>query len=340
MQEKSLRQLLDEARRQIEVTEDELVEARRRRQLLANALERAFPGSTIYFNGSVAHGDANTPLTDVDLGAKLSPVDAEGFGPDGSDALPLMERARDAIGEDLADEFPKLTVEVAGRRRAVLVRFGDPVTAGQPDFTADVMTAIPHPSREGLYIPNMEIPDKWDRADPITHTEMALEAIDMTEKTFARAVRLLKHWNCTHSKPLCSWNIKALALESITTPMPLAEALQAFFAHAAREFKSGQTEDPAGVAGPIPLNLPISEVRKRLDTARDYIDRAIQHEAEGRPVSAQHALSRVFPEIVPDADPTQEEAARLRQEVLLSGNAASGLGAVTPALIRPRAWGV
>ncbi|MFK0235391.1 hypothetical protein [Streptomyces vinaceus] len=220
----------------------------------------------------------------------------------------------------------------------MLVRFGDPVTAGQPDFTADVMTAIPHPSGKGLYIPNMEIADKWDRADPITHTEMVLEAIDKTDKTFARAVRLLKHWNCTHSKPLCSWNIKALALESIATPMPLVEALQAFFAHAAREFKSGQTDDPAGVAGPIPLNLPINEVRKHLDTAREFIDLAIQREAEARPLTAQHILSRIFPEIVPDADPTKEEAARLRQEVLHSGSAASGLGAVTPAIISARAW--
>ncbi|WP_157853159.1 hypothetical protein [Streptomyces xanthophaeus] len=134
----------------------------------------------------------------------------------------------------------------------MLVRFGDPVTAGQPDFTADAMTAIPHPSGEGLYIPNMDIADEWDRADPIAHTEMVLEVIDKTENTFARAVRLLKHWNCTHSKPLCSWNIKALALESITTPMPLIDALQTFFAHAAREFKSGQTQDPSGVAGPYP----------------------------------------------------------------------------------------
>ncbi|MFB7979638.1 hypothetical protein [Streptomyces vinaceus] len=338
MKEKSLKQLLEEARRQIEVTDDEIAEAKRRRQLLASALGRAFPGSTVYFNGSVAHGDANTPLTDVDLGAKLSPGDAQGFGPDSDDALPLMERARDAIREDLADEFPKLTVEVAGRRRAVLVRFGDPVTAGQPDFTADVMTAIPHPSGKGLFIPNMEIADKWDRADPITHTEMVLDAIDGTENTFARTVRLLKHWNCTHSKPLCSWNIKALALECITTPMPLAEALQAFFTHAAQELKAGQTDDPAGVAGLIPLNLPISEVRKRLDTARGYIDLAIKHERENRPLSAQHVLSKVLPEIVPDADPTQEEAARLRQDVILTGSAASGVGLAGPRVTTTRAW--
>ncbi|MFE6849106.1 hypothetical protein [Streptomyces sp. NPDC057686] len=75
----------------------------------------------------------------------------------------------------------------------------------------------------------------------------------------------------------------------------------------------------------LPLNLPIGEVRKRLDTAREYIDLAIEHEAENRPVSAQHVLSKIFPEIVPDADPTQEEAARLRRDVILTGSAASGL---------------
>ncbi|MFH8564629.1 hypothetical protein [Streptomyces sp. NPDC017988] len=338
MNEKSLAALLEEGRRQIQVTDEELAEAKRRRRLLAASLRRAFPGSTIYFNGSVAHGDANTPLTDVDLGAALGPASADGYGPGGRDALSLMEQARDAIREDLVDEFPGLTVTVAGRRRAVLVRFGDPVTPGQPDFTADVMTAIPHPSGEGLYIPNMEIPAKWDRADPITHTEMVLKAIDDTDRVFARTVRLLKHWNCTHSKPLCSWNIKALALKCIEKPMPLIDALQAFFTYAVEQLEVGPTPDPAGVAGDIPLGLPIKEACKRLRTARDYIDLAIEHEAEGRPLSAQHALHQVLPEIVPDADATDEEAARLRRTVMSTGPAATGLGLITPRVTPTRAW--
>ncbi len=79
-----------------------------------------------------------------------------------------MEIVRDTIREDLGDEFPKLTIEVIGRRRAALVRFGNPVAPGQADFTADVMTAIPHPSGRGLYIPNTKIADQWDRADPVS----------------------------------------------------------------------------------------------------------------------------------------------------------------------------
>jgi hypothetical protein len=337
----TLASLLDQGRRKIQVNDEELTEAKRRRQLLAASVRQVFPGSTTYYNGSVAHGDANTPLTDVDLGVVLTKRDAEPYGPGKKSALSLMEIARDAIHEDLDEEFPKLTIEVIGRRRAVLVRFGDSVTPGQADFTADVMTAIPHPSGRGLYIPNTKITDGWDRADPITHTRMVLQAIQDTKVVFARTVRLLKHWNGTHSKPLCSWNVKALCLGCLHEPMPLINALQVFFTYAADEIDKGPTPDPAGVAGPIPLNMPRPEVHKRLCTARDYIDLAIEHEKAGRPLSAQHVLHQVLPELVPDANGTEEEADRLARITRAGGTAASGLGLasrlVTPT--RPRAWG-
>jgi hypothetical protein len=251
-----------------------------------------------------------------------------------------MEIVRDVIHEDLDAEFGKLTIEIVGRRRAVLVRFGDPVTRGQDDFTADVMTALPHPSGRGLYIPNTKITDQWDRADPITHTQMVLQAITDTKVVFARTVRLLKHWNCTHSKPMCSWNIKALGLGCLDEPMPLINALQVFFTYAADEIDKGPTPDPAHVAGPIPLNMTRREVHERLCTARDYVGLAIEHEAAGRPLSAQHALHQVLPELVPDADATQEEAARLASTVRSGGTAATGLGLAVGLVTPTRAWGI
>lgn len=341
MRKESLAELVDAGRRKIQVKDKELAEARRRRQLLAGSVRRAFPGSTTYYNGSVAHGDANTPLTDVDLGVVLTKKDAEPYGPGKKSALPLMEIARDAIHEDLKDEFPKLTIEVKDRRRAVLVRFGAPVTPGEADFTADVMTALPHPSGRGLYIPNTKIADQWDRADPITHTRMVLKAIEDTKVAFARTVRLLKHWNGTHSKPMCSWNIKALCLGCLDGPMPLINALQVFFTYAADEIDKGPTPDPAKVAGPIPLNMSRSEVHKRLCTARTYIDLAIEHEKAGRPLSAQNALHQVLPELVPRVDATEEEADRLAGTARSGGTALSGLGLATGLTTptRTRAWG-
>ena len=115
---------------------------------------------------------------------------------------------------------------------------------------------------------------------------------------------------------MCSWNIKVLALDCITEPMPLAEAMQTFFGYATKELKQNQglTPDPAHVAGPIELNLATREVITRLRTAEGRITRALEHEAAGRPASAQHELALLLPDIVPDADPSEvaaEEADRL-----------------------------
>ncbi|GHH88207.1 hypothetical protein [Streptomyces capitiformicae] len=121
--------------------------------------------------------------------------------------------------------------------------------------------------------------------------------------------------------------------------MPLINALQAFFTHAADEIDKVPTPDSAGEAGTIPLNMPRAEVHKRLCTARNYVDLAIKHETAGRPLSAQHALHQVLPELVPDADGTQEEAERLARTVRSGGTAATGLGLAAGLVTPTRAWG-
>ena len=303
-----LKSLIDDARAEIEVTDEELEEARDRRGKIAAALLAAFPGSRIYVNGSIAHGDAITPLNDIDVGVVVAGA-AQDYGPGRRGPRDLMERARDAIRKHLGEEFPKLTVTIEGQRRAVLVRFGDPVTAGQPDFTADVIVAIDNPEGAGLFIPNLQV-NGWDRSDPETHLDLVKAAIKATEVVFPRAVRLLKYWSRRHGKPVCSWNIKVLALDCITRPMPLAEAMQAFFRYAADALKENQglTPDPAHVAGPIKLNMATREVITRLRAAEGHITRALDHEAAGRPASAQHELAVLLPDIVPDADPSQVAA--------------------------------
>lgn len=297
-----LDELLDAGRGRIEVPEPVLAEARRRREQIVAALRDAFPGCQIYFNGSVAHGDATDPLADIDVGVILAPSAAKGYGPDGAGPLMLMELARDAIREHLEDDYDELTVTVVGQRRAVLVRFGDPVTPGQPDFTCDVIIALDHPEC-GLWIPNTEIAAGWDRAHPVEHTRLVHQAITDTEVVFARLVRLLKHWRDRHSDPLCSWNVKALALECITTPMPLSRGLEVFFSHAARELDRRLTPDPAGVAGPIHPNLPRDQAVTRLRRARDTITEALTDQAAGRHASAQQKMHWLLPDVIDAPDP-------------------------------------
>ncbi|MPZ67875.1 MAG: hypothetical protein GEU83_21140 [Pseudonocardiaceae bacterium] len=167
-----------------------------------------------------------------------------------------------------------------------------PATSSSPSTTPEC----------GLWIPNTEIAAGWDRAHPVEHTRLVHQAITDTDVVFARLVRLLKHWRDRHSDPLYSWNIKALALECITTPMPLSRGLQVFFTHAARELDRRLTPDPADVAGPIQPNLPRDQAVTRLRRARDIVTEALTEQAAGRHASAQQKLHWLLPDVIEAAD--------------------------------------
>lgn len=294
----TIEKVVNDARKRIEVTKAEIDEARKRRAAIVAALTKEFVGSRHYFNGSVAHGDALTPLTDVDLGVVI-PNRGGVYGPRKKGPGELQERAAAAIRRELAPEYGDLRVEFRGRKRSILVRFRDPIRKGLPDFTADVITAIDYPNGPGLYIPRF---DSWDRSDPETHTRLITAANKRTESVYARAVRLLKHWNRQNGQSLCSWNIKALALYCVTSKEALVTSMRSWFSYAIEELKKGETEDPARVADkPIKLNAPRPEVIKKLEGALSRLDKAIMYDLAGYPVLAQKELADLFndPEMMP-----------------------------------------
>jgi hypothetical protein len=300
----SIAELLEQTRRRIEVTDEELKEARRRRDLLGAALLDEFPDSRIYVNGSVAHGDALDPLTDIDLGVVVAEAKYT-HGPGKKGCADLQKRAATAIRAALTEEFPDLRVEWKARKRSILVRFHKAVTAGQDDFTADVIVAIDNPDGEGLYIPRHA---GWSRSHPEKHTQMVRTANKTTRYTYARIVRLLKHWNRRNQKPLCSWNIKALALFCLLAPVSMADGMLAWFNYAIKELDKGLTRDPAGVAEtPISINENMSrtEVVDRLKRDRAGLLRAVELEKAGYPLQAHEELAKFFndKEVLPSPDP-------------------------------------
>lgn len=327
----TLEALLQTARRRIEVDDAELKEARDRRDLIGAALRREFPGSRTYVNGSIAHGDALTPLTDVDLGVVVAGAELT-HGPGKRGPQDLQEQAADAIRRDLKGEFPKLVVTVKGQKRAVLVRFGDPVTPGQPDFTSDVIVALDVPGERGLWIP---CGDGWDRSDPEGHTRMVHAANKSSDAVYAQVVRLLKHWNRQNQKPLCSWNIKALALGCLKRRVTMLEGLRLWFDYAYKELsRNGETADPAGVAPePIHLNESMTSVLGRLGEAADHLRDAVAFEKQGYYVLAHQELALMFndEEVLPKPSPRSvelEAAARLAAE--RSSATGRRYGAVVP----------
>ena len=127
----------------------------------------------------------------------------------------------------------------------------------------------------------------------------------------------------------------------LSAPCPLADALSIFFNHAVVSLEKGLTEDPSGVADPIKLNLPKIDVISRLRDGAERIDSAITAEAEGRPLVAQHHLSKLFPDLVASVDPValeHEEAVRVRAEVARGRSVGVGTAA-SLVLPRSRSWG-
>lgn len=287
---KLLAKALREARERIQVSDGELAEARRRRGLLAAALRREFGvGSRCYLNGSVAHGDALTPLTDIDIGVVVPNPDGE-YGPGAKGPDELQQRAADAIRRELKDEFPNLRVIVGGRKRSVYVSFGKPVDKNEADFSADVIVALAHPV-QGLWIPHHT---EWDRSDPEAHTNMVRDAVRTSKVNYSKTIRLLKHWARTHSKPLCSWNIKALGLACLAVEMDQLDGMLAWFDHAIEDLSWQETPDPAGVAGPIGLPGDRMELVAKLKDARDSLAQAIAFADEGYDTLALKALATFF----------------------------------------------
>jgi predicted nucleotidyltransferase len=322
--------ILTADRKRFEVTEAELQEARGRRDDVGAALRKAFPGSRVYVNGSVAHGDALTPLTDVDVGVVVPDPDGE-YGPGKKGPTALMEKAARAIREELRPKYGELRVEVKDRKRSILIKFNEPVSARAEDFTADVIVAIDNPDGAGLFIPRWT---GWDRSDPEEHTRMVKLAIKDTGTAYAHVVRLLKRWNRANGKPLCSWNTKALALGCIKVPTTQLQGLLTWFTYAITELETGETMDPARVA-PKPIKLNEDMTRKQvvdlLKEARKILMEAITLEKEGYPVLAADALARFLNDDVmlprPDQTAVRRETAERFKKRQGVGIPAVGVGA-------------
>lgn len=136
------------------------------------------------------------------------------------------------------------------------------------------------------------------------HTELVRKANQSSKSNYARTVRLLKHWSRTHSRPLCSWNIKALGLPCLGTELDQLNGMVAWFNHAIMELASRPTPDPAGVAGPIGLPGDRMELVEKLTKARSKLFEAINYAADGYLVLAVEALATFFddPDMLPHPD--------------------------------------
>lgn len=280
---------------------DQLNEAKDRADAVKDALGRIYPGAETYATGSVAHGDALSPLNDIDIGVILT--NRPDLGPGRSRPEDEMAGTADELARLLQRRYPNLTAK-SDNKRSIVLEFNEPAAAGEADFTCDVIIAVPAPpdplnrGTSSLLIPNTELSAGWDENDPPGHVERLRQAEHKSEGSFTRTVRLVKHWrDGLSAKPFYSWNIKTLALEAGTESTQPFEGLYRFFEHAVFSVAEGPTENP-GSANYPPPSVPTDrlDVVQQLKDALATLERARMYSFDGRHEKARQELIKLFPE--------------------------------------------
>lgn len=257
---------LEEILRHIAVPNRVLKEARARRDLVLKIAE-AHPAYRDKWNaGSIAQGTHNSPLGDADCGVMVNRTYEEfrAFGPDapgtgqGPEAF-IQTFAALILPQVQAAGYPNAELDLTGNR-AIKIFFNAPIDMdelGVVDPSVDLIVGLDRREAEGIWIPNRRN-NGWDAAHPQKHTQLMLSGPADVVVARAHAIRLSKRAVKrdavrTDSPALCSWNVSALALETIDERVPLARGLAGFLSYASSSIAAGQTKDPAGVADPISL---------------------------------------------------------------------------------------
>jgi Second Messenger Oligonucleotide or Dinucleotide Synthetase domain len=319
-------EILNDIRSQIAADEKVLKEAQDRRNLAAEG-GMEIDGALRWFrSGSVAHGTVNKPVTDADSGlvldrrneryAKLGP-DGEGEGPD-----EVCDEVAQLVGDKVRSEYPKAKVKQT--RRGICVEYNEPLNDNE-DPSVDLIVTLTRKDDDGLWIPDRD-DNSWSASHPEKHTELFTGDSRELRALRARVARLAKAWNKQFDegdRPLSSFNIVALAHEYIKdSSVSLDKALAGWFRYAHDEIEKGPTEDPAGVSKPIRLLLDQDIVVKRLGSAADRLEHALDNEDDENAV--RDDLATVFPDYVEPPEGSKSELA----SALRGGNTGVGVSKV------------
>lgn len=285
--------ILARVRSDLAPTDKYLGEARNRRKVVNNAA-LSFEGTNRkYASGSIAHGTANKNA-DADGGVVLDRRSRGDLGPDGDNEGPevvvhqVREHIRPLVRKTYSDARFRL------KKRAIKVTPNSPVDGEDP--TVDLIVALERRDEPGLWIPNLDRND-WDASHPEKHTEIFTAGPKSLRRVRAQVTRLAKGWNHQYGEgreALSSFHIETLVWECIEVDMTVAEGLEEFFDHSARELEKDDTNDPADVSGPIRLQLDRATAVDRLKNAAGLMHEAFEAEAAGDDDVVREALAELY----------------------------------------------
>lgn len=322
---------LAEIREQIQPTDVDLRVARDRRDAVLDAVSDFDGVLRVSSSGSLAHGTILKPANDADCGVVLDRRVYPDLGPEGEGvgSSDIVEKIRTHLRDQLREAFPDATYRVT--KRAVYVDFGD------DGPTADLVVALNRRSDPGLWIPHTH-DDDWNASHPEKHTDLIRTAnAAITASTFVRTIRVLKAWNNQHDVRLCSFNMEALALDSIQGFTNLEDAVLAWFEYAEADLADRLTPDPAGVSDPI--KLPAGWTREQAsERMRVNLNRLKAARDAKNDDDAAEELAKAFPDYAEDIDKVRLDRQLTASGTFTPGRAAGGIIIPVTAAKATRSW--
>ena len=274
----------------VNAPKDKVTEARRRRDLFADA----FAGETqeVSASGSLARGTQYDPIKDVDT---ILVFDADEFpdwgqhGDSAQDALDhVAARVKDLLGSKGTFSAGEVRL-IRPRNHAVKCFLDDPET--DDPFTVDAMPALRQDDGT-LLIPESRSRE-WVLTNPGLLIDEALAA-HAQGRIYAPMVRVLKRWAKTRTGvDVKSLYVELLAYDCLPKTGERQEALGEFFTAAAVRVNDPVC-DPAELCGEIQPGVDVGALRLKLQDAAVIADSALFHETLGEDNVAVAKWGEIF----------------------------------------------
>jgi hypothetical protein len=280
-------------RKAVDASPEQVAEARERRRVFERALLGEDDVVEIIASGSLARGTHKAPIHDVDLVVVFDREQHRGWDLPGSSAADALSHTGAAINRLLGatngthDHVVRLALP---KNHAVKCFLDDP--DDKNGFTVDVMPAFRN--GDGIRIPE-KLSEKWIDSDPELLIGLS-RAKHAAWNRWAGSVRMLKRWGSDRPFKVKSLVMEVLALNSLPTDRASQPAaLQAFFTAAAYSVESGiPIEDPAGLCGPIQLDLDTLALADALYQAATDAEEALAAQVDNNQSLASKKWADVF----------------------------------------------
>ena len=304
----SLNDAFAEFQKTVNAEPDDVVEARRRRDIFRAAFGPLGDVKEVVPSGSLARGTQKDPIHDVDLVVIFDANDHPEWAKPGKSAADALDYTRNQVHALLGSTdgtSAKIVRLAKWRNHAVKCFLDDP--DDESGFTVDVMPAL----RIGghLWVPEA-VSESWIECDPaLLITRVAARHAEWNK--FGGSVRMLKRWASDQDIEIKSLVMEVLALEHLPRGVEnQPSAIQRFFTAAAYHVEGGgKVSDPAGLCGEIQSDLDYAEFARKLRGAADEASAAMQAHMHNDPHTAIGRWGNVFGPAFPNPPASAAPAA-------------------------------